>query len=480
MNNRGITLVSLVITIIVMLILAGVSLSMIMGDTSVLKQASRATISKKLSEIKEEYEVQALGHEIQAKVNRTESKNASACVMGDDLKEFIPSLDEEYINKLAIFGGDLVFLDEGATEEEKQIAADLGYITMNADDYYYMFNMYKLEEYLLAHASDASLPATELTATTPVEITGINYGATWYRIDASNLTVLGFSAEDAAADKFGKYAPFVGRFTTGEVLSDPGKEMYSETEKKKHMHTFNYKGEKDGIVVSDLLAGVDKTSNKSSTKFGAFAAANNNFEYDPADGGLKFSDGGDIGELGLDQNVHINDAYTINVTVKCDVHQMGQASGSPVAYYPDALPYHQRAIIAISDSAGEYVCWMGFEQGYLRVYSFRTNLSGHRWSSEPQGFITVPVHEYDDKYMNIQFTAVRNGEAKLYINGELKGSGQAGKQNYSYNTLTIGDLRKDRGLKFIGNMYNVSIYGRALEADEIVKNYNAIKKEIGF
>ena len=82
--------------------------------------------------------------------------------------------------------------------------------------------------------------------------------------------------------------------------------------------------------------------------------------------------------------------------------------------------------------------------------------------------------------MNIQFTAVRNGEAKLYINGELKGSGQAGKQNYSYNTLTIGDLRKNRGLKFIGNMYNVSIYGRALEADEIVKNYNAIKKEIGF
>ena len=38
-NNTGITLVSLVITIIVMLILAGVSLSMIMGDNSVLLQA---------------------------------------------------------------------------------------------------------------------------------------------------------------------------------------------------------------------------------------------------------------------------------------------------------------------------------------------------------------------------------------------------------------------------------------------------------
>ena len=475
-NNTGITLVSLVITIIVMLILAGVSLNMIMGDTSVLKQASRATISKKLSEIKEEYEVQALGHEIQAKVNRTESKNASACVMGEDLKEFIPSIDKEYINKIAIFSGDLVFLDEGATEEEKQIAADLGYTTMNAEDYYYMFNMYKLEEALLAHKDDAVLPGTALSSSTQIEITGINYGATWYRIDASNLVALGFSAEDASTEsgKFGSYAPFVARFISGEVLSDPGKEMYKDTPKVKHMHTFNYKGETDGIVVSDLLAGVDKSSEKSGTKFGAFSATNGIFNIDPTDGGLTFSDSSAIGELGLDQNVHINDEYTINVTVKCDVHQSGQPSGSPVAYYPDSLPYHQRAVIAISDLSGEYVCWMGFEQGYLRVYSFRTNLSGHRWSAEPQGFITVPVHEYDEQYMNIQFTAVRNGEAKLYINGELKGAGLAGKRNYSYKTLTIGDLRKDRGLKFVGNMYNVSIYGRALTEAEVIKNYSAV------
>ena len=38
-RNKGITLVSLVITIIVMLILAGVSLSMLMGDNSLLERA---------------------------------------------------------------------------------------------------------------------------------------------------------------------------------------------------------------------------------------------------------------------------------------------------------------------------------------------------------------------------------------------------------------------------------------------------------
>ncbi len=481
MNNRGITLVSLVITIIVMLILAGVSLNMIMGDTSVLKQASKATISKKLSEIKEEYQVQALGHEIEAKVNRTESKNASACVMGEDLKEFIPSLDDEYINKLAIFGGDLVFLDEGASEEEKQIAADLGYITMNADDYYYMFNMYKLEEALVAHKSDSPLPGTKLGSggATPIEIAGIVYGDTWYRIDASNLIALGFSADDASAEpgKFGSYAPFVARFDTGELLSDPGKEMYTGTPKVKHMYTFNYKGEADGIVVSDLLAGVNASSEKSGTKFGAFTAANGTFDVDPTDGSLNFSGSGSIGELGLDQNVHINQEYSINITVNCDVYQTGETAGG---IFPTGVTAkHHRSMIAISDNENKYVCWMGVDGGVLRAYNFRCIMSTSGWNATPSGYLWCDVSEYNNKIMNIQLTCKKGGEAKLYINGELKASGDAGNYEYTYNTLTIGDLRKNRNLKYKGKMYNVSIYGRALTETEVMKNYVAVKKELG-
>jgi Tfp pilus assembly protein PilE len=80
-NNKGITLVSLVITIIVMLILAGVSLSMVVGENSVLKQASRATITKVLTEIKEGYEVNSMGDFITSKVNRTENKAQKANAM---------------------------------------------------------------------------------------------------------------------------------------------------------------------------------------------------------------------------------------------------------------------------------------------------------------------------------------------------------------------------------------------------------------
>ena len=52
-SNKGITLVALVITIIVLLILAGVSISLVVGDNGVLTQASNSSDATKLSQFKE-------------------------------------------------------------------------------------------------------------------------------------------------------------------------------------------------------------------------------------------------------------------------------------------------------------------------------------------------------------------------------------------------------------------------------------------
>ena len=46
-NQKGITLVALVITIIVLLILAGVSISLVLGQNGVLNQASNAVVQQK-------------------------------------------------------------------------------------------------------------------------------------------------------------------------------------------------------------------------------------------------------------------------------------------------------------------------------------------------------------------------------------------------------------------------------------------------
>ena len=52
-KENGVTLVALVITIIVLLILAGVTISMVLGNDGILKQASDATAAHTLSDIKD-------------------------------------------------------------------------------------------------------------------------------------------------------------------------------------------------------------------------------------------------------------------------------------------------------------------------------------------------------------------------------------------------------------------------------------------
>ena len=53
-NQKGITLVALVITIIVLLILAGVSISLVVGNNGVLTQASSSVITNNVAAAKED------------------------------------------------------------------------------------------------------------------------------------------------------------------------------------------------------------------------------------------------------------------------------------------------------------------------------------------------------------------------------------------------------------------------------------------
>ena len=52
-NNKGITLIALVVTIIVLLILAGVTIAMLTGTNGILTQASKAGSTTKVAEAKE-------------------------------------------------------------------------------------------------------------------------------------------------------------------------------------------------------------------------------------------------------------------------------------------------------------------------------------------------------------------------------------------------------------------------------------------
>ena len=56
-KEKGITLIALVITIIVLLVLAGVTISMLSGDNGILTNATRAKYATELAQYKEELEI---------------------------------------------------------------------------------------------------------------------------------------------------------------------------------------------------------------------------------------------------------------------------------------------------------------------------------------------------------------------------------------------------------------------------------------
>ena len=52
-NKKGITLIALVVTVVVLIILAGVSINAVLGDNGIIKKANQAASVTKEAEVKE-------------------------------------------------------------------------------------------------------------------------------------------------------------------------------------------------------------------------------------------------------------------------------------------------------------------------------------------------------------------------------------------------------------------------------------------
>ena len=74
-KNKGITLIALIITIIVLLILAGVTLSMVMGESGIFSKANNASEQTKISNAKEIIRMQVLENELNKKTKDANAKS---------------------------------------------------------------------------------------------------------------------------------------------------------------------------------------------------------------------------------------------------------------------------------------------------------------------------------------------------------------------------------------------------------------------
>ena len=64
-KTRGVTLISLVITVIILLILAGVTLTLTLGDNGIITQAQNAKEAQEIAAIKEDLQMAILGKELE-------------------------------------------------------------------------------------------------------------------------------------------------------------------------------------------------------------------------------------------------------------------------------------------------------------------------------------------------------------------------------------------------------------------------------
>jgi len=115
--------------------------------------------------------------------------------------------------------------------------------------------------------------------------------------------------------------------------------------------------------------------------------------------------------------------------------------------------------------------------GTLRAWFYNTFTDGSSLQ------ISTPINQNTWYFYSVVFN--RTGLMLLYLNGTLKDSiniSPFANNNYSINTNpTIGIKSYSvSGINpFNGNISNVSIYNRALTAQEVLQNYNATKSRFG-
>lgn len=103
-NNNGITLIALVVTIIVLLILAGVSISMLTGQNGILNRVAEAKDKSEESETKELIEMAVfnsiIGENGVSKLNKEKLQENISNVLEKDKAVVIDNKNETYTIKL--------------------------------------------------------------------------------------------------------------------------------------------------------------------------------------------------------------------------------------------------------------------------------------------------------------------------------------------------------------------------------------------
>lgn len=136
-KNNGITLIALVITIIVLLILAGVSINMITGDDGIISKASTAAEKTKTNSDAEEQKLKDTSSYIDEKVNHTGNSDSSLNISGT-----VPEGGTYYVGVTSTTLGDYTgYTSKYESGDSLPETVNDGDVFIY-EDYEYRYNMY--------------------------------------------------------------------------------------------------------------------------------------------------------------------------------------------------------------------------------------------------------------------------------------------------------------------------------------------------
>ena len=173
-EEKAISLVALTVTIIVLLILAGVAISLSIGNNGIISRVTLSVEGNKLASYKEKLELYKAEKIMEDKNFSEESLSAGRNALeyntkkesGGTILNIIPELDEKYMDKLEIIKGELLL--KSTDKQDIQVAKIAGI----------EFNPYKIENGVLESAdTNLELMTSDGTLTIPSNVTVIGSGA---------------------------------------------------------------------------------------------------------------------------------------------------------------------------------------------------------------------------------------------------------------------------------------------------------------
>ena len=173
---QGITLIALVVTIIALLILAGVAINLTIGDNGIITRAQKARLTSELATYKEELEMYSVGKELDNTGFMRDTLTAGKTKLNyntqpegeeGNIKTIINSISDEYLEKLEVIKGELLINTKDI--KEIKIAQSLG-IEVNPYDI-------TEEGELLSSYGNLLLMGEDGTLTIPERVTKIGEGA---------------------------------------------------------------------------------------------------------------------------------------------------------------------------------------------------------------------------------------------------------------------------------------------------------------